>query len=104
MGTSREQGAFTEFVAARSRSLFRTAYLLVGDYGLAQDLVQEALVKTFEGWGRLQDPGNAEAYTRQIMVRTVVSWRRRRSFHEQPCDPLPEAAVADPTQRVVDRD
>src|SRR3712207_9535824 len=93
MGTSRDPAAFVEFVAARSRSLFRTAYLLVGDHGLAQDLVQEALVKTYGAWGRLRDPANAEAYTRQIMVRTVVSWRRRRSFQERPHDRLPEAEI-----------
>jgi RNA polymerase sigma-70 factor (sigma-E family) len=104
LGTSRDPALFAEFVAVRSMSLLRTAHLLVGDYGLAQDLVQEALVKTYEAWGRLEDPGNAEAYTRQVMVRTVVSWRRRRSFQERPSDPLPEGVVADPTQEVVDRD
>jgi DNA-directed RNA polymerase specialized sigma24 family protein len=41
---------FREFVAARSRSLLRTAYLLTGDYQLAEDLVQTALTKTYLSW------------------------------------------------------
>jgi hypothetical protein len=34
---------FREFVVTRWQPLVRTAYLLVGDHGLAEDLVQTAL-------------------------------------------------------------
>ena len=44
---SREATAFTEFMSARSAILFRTAYLIVGDHQLAQDLLQESLIKTY---------------------------------------------------------
>jgi RNA polymerase sigma-70 factor (sigma-E family) len=90
-----EAPAFQEFVAARSASLLRTAYLVVGDYQLAQDLVQESLVKTYMAWRRLRDVGNAEAYARRVMVTTSVSWRRRRSSGERPVEVLPDIAVAD---------
>ena len=90
-----EARAFHEFVAARSASLLRTAYLVVGDYQLAQDLVQESLVKTYMAWRRLRDVGNAEAYARRVMVTTSISWRRRRSFDERPVEVFPEVAVAD---------
>jgi RNA polymerase sigma-70 factor (sigma-E family) len=86
---------FPEFVAARSASLQRTAYLVVGDFQLAQDLVQESLVKTYMAWRRLRDVGNAEAYARRVMVTTSISWRRRRSFDERPVEVLPEIIVAD---------
>ncbi|MGH3988212.1 MAG: SigE family RNA polymerase sigma factor [Pseudonocardiaceae bacterium] len=86
---------FPEFVAARSTSLLRTAYLVVGDHQLAQDLVQESLVKTYMAWRRLRDVGNAEAYARRVMVTTSISWRRRRSFDERPAEALPEIVVAD---------
>ncbi len=36
---------YAEFVAARSASMFRTAYLVIGDYQMAEDLLQESLVK-----------------------------------------------------------
>ncbi len=81
---------FSEFAAARAASLFRTAYLLLGDYQLAQDLVQESLTKTYLAWPRLRDRGNAEAYTRRVVVTTSISWRRRRSFQERPSDRVPE--------------
>ncbi|WP_299050063.1 sigma factor [uncultured Nocardioides sp.] len=45
----RDSAAFAEFVQARSRALHRAAYLLVGRRGLAEDLVQETLVKTYVG-------------------------------------------------------
>jgi DNA-directed RNA polymerase specialized sigma24 family protein len=36
---------FRDFVVARSPALARTAYLLTGDRGLAEDLLQEALTR-----------------------------------------------------------
>ena len=89
--------AFSEFASARSASLFRTAYLVIGDYQLAQDLVQESLVKTYLAWPRLRDVTKAEAYTRRVIVTTCISWRRRRSFSERPENDVPDAGVVDPT-------
>ena len=54
----RSQGdvsAFAEFASARSGALFRTAAMVVGDHQLAQDLLQEALVKAYVAWPRLRD-------------------------------------------------
>src|SRR3954462_9484027 len=91
----RPEAASHDFVAARSASLFRTALLMVGDYQLAQDLLQESLVKTYVAWPRLRDVGNAEAYARRVIVTTSTSWRRRRSFHEGQAEALPDGVVAD---------
>jgi RNA polymerase sigma-70 factor (sigma-E family) len=99
--SSAEATAFTEFMSARSASLFRTAYLIVGDHQLAQDLLQESLIKTYIAWPRLRDVSKAEAYTRKTIVTTAISWRRRRSFHERPTDPLPDTAVPDPGETVT---
>ena len=93
MRQQRDVTAFSDLVATRSAALLRTAYLVVGDHQLAQDLVQESLVKTYVAWSRLRDVANAEAYTRRVIVTTSISWRRRRSFHERPVDPLPELAA-----------
>lgn len=91
----RDVTAFSEFVDVSSGRLFRTAYLMVGDHQLAQDLLQEALIKTYVAWSRLRDETKAEAYTRRTIVTTSISWRRRRSFHERPVAVLPDAPVAD---------
>jgi len=100
----RPEAAFHEFVAARSASLFRTALLMVGgDHQLAQDLLQESLVKPYVAWPRLRAVANAEAYARRVVVTTSISWWRRRSFHERPTDPLPELVVADLADSVAGR-
>jgi RNA polymerase sigma-70 factor (sigma-E family) len=104
MRHARDVTAFSEFVEMRSASLFRTAYLMVGDHQLAQDLLQEALVKTLIAWPRLRDRANVEAYTRRVVVTTSISWRRRRSFHEMPSDRLPEKSGADAAEAVLTHD
>ena len=93
--------AFSEFANACTQSLFRTAYLMVGDHQLAQDLLQEALVKTLIAWPRLHDRANLEAYTRRVIVTTSISWRRRRSFQERPSERLPEGVGLDPAEAVA---
>lgn len=86
---------FASFVQARSNALHRAAYLMVGDVALAQDLVQEALVRTYAAWGRLRDTSNAEAYCRKAITTTAISWFRRKSWsRERPSETLPEPATA----------
>lgn len=104
MGDSDDIAAFTAYAEARGAGLFRAAYLMVGDHHLAQDLVQEALVKTLLAWPRLSDRGNLDAYIRRIIVTTCISWRRRRTFHERPVEALPEQQGPDPADSVVTHD
>lgn len=95
---------FSEFVKTRSAALLRTAYLVVDDHQLADDLLQEALVKAYVAWPRLRDVTRAEAYVRRTIVTTAISWRRRRSFHERPVDAVPEVGETDPAERLAARD
>src|SRR4051794_31372702 len=106
MALRRQQdvSAFTDLVTTRSGALFRTAYLVVGDHQLAQDLLQEALVKAYAAWPRLRDPSKAEAYVRRTIVTTATSWRRRRSFHERPIETVPERSSDDATEQLVVQD
>lgn len=80
---------FDAFVVTRSSALLRTAYLLVQDEGLAEDLLQTALAKAWFAWSRVTEP---EAYVRRIMVTTSASWWRRRWSGETPTAELPEPA------------
>ena len=73
---------FDDFVRNRSFKLLRSAYLLTGDQQLAEDLVQDALVRTFRSWNRLQRTENAEAYTRKVMYHLQVAWWRRDRVKE----------------------
>ncbi|MBA2955285.1 SigE family RNA polymerase sigma factor [Nocardioides sp. MAH-18] len=93
---------FDEFVVARSQALVRSAYLLMQDEGLAEDLVQTALTKSWFAWQRIDDP---EAYVRRVMVTTATSWWRRRWIGETPSgERLAEDAVvvADPSAESQD--
>lgn len=72
---------FSAFVAAAGPSLLRTAWLLTGDAHRAEELVQDALVRTYVAWSRVRD-GDPTAYARRIVVNARVdSWRRRRREH-----------------------
>jgi RNA polymerase sigma-70 factor (sigma-E family) len=81
---------FSEFVARSYRPLVRTAYLLVGDAGHAEDLVQSALMRTMRSWHRLRATEAAMAYTRVTIVRLAGRWRERRWRGEIPSDALPD--------------
>ena len=58
---------FSRFVTQNSAGLRRTAFLLTGSSGGAEDLLQDALVKLWLRW-RHVDQASATAYARRIMV------------------------------------
>lgn len=96
---------FRAFVAARSPALLRTAYLLSGgDWGLAEDLLQVALTKTYLSWGRIRERGALEAYVRTTLATTATSWWRRKWHGERPTEVLPERATGDRSSDVDERD
>lgn len=68
------QGEFERFVRASSDRLVRTAYLLCGDRGDAEDLAQTALVRTARRWrSARRDP---DAYARRVVVNLAKDrWR-----------------------------
>ncbi|QLQ17055.1 MAG: SigE family RNA polymerase sigma factor [Micropruina sp.] len=88
----RDEAGFTRWAQAHQRSLLRSAYLLSGDAGQAEDLVQEALLKVALRWSRLAGE-NPLAYARQIIYRDQVSWWRRRRTGERPMASVPERAT-----------
>jgi DNA-directed RNA polymerase specialized sigma24 family protein len=48
-----DEAEFTEFAAAMIRRLRRTAYLMCGDWHRAEDASQDALVKVYRRWHRI---------------------------------------------------
>jgi RNA polymerase sigma-70 factor (sigma-E family) len=83
---------FVEFAAARSGALFRTAWLLTGDWHLAEDLVQETFGRLFPRWAKVARAEQPAAYAHTVLVRLFLSQRRRRSSHERPTEHLDQAA------------
>ena len=76
-----EEQRFWEFVAGRRGRLVRTAYLLTGDHGLAEDFVQDALIRAYRNWHRIRKADQPEAYVRRIVVNLANSWWRRALRH-----------------------
>jgi RNA polymerase sigma-70 factor (sigma-E family) len=99
----RDPQAFADFVAARSGALHRAAYLMVGDAQHAQDLVQEALTKTYVAWPRLRDPSRVEAYARKAITTTAITWFRKKSWGERTVASMPEGSLAGHADLVDER-
>jgi RNA polymerase sigma-70 factor (sigma-E family) len=96
-----DRAGFDGFVATRSQALLRTAYLLTGDHGLAEDLLQTALAKSWFAWARIDGP--PEPYVRRVLATTYATWWRRRWRGERPTGDLPDRP--DPAEAgVEDRD
>ena len=57
----------------------RLAYVILGDAGAAEEVVMEALVKTFSGWMRIKDLDKSEAYLKRAVVNLCRSKIRRTS-------------------------
>lgn len=75
--------AFEAYFAARSGAMRSTAYLLCGDWHRAEDLVQQAFTKIYLAWNRIQRQEAMDNYTRQTLVRTFLSERRRGWFRHE---------------------
>lgn len=75
------RSGFDEYVSARSPMLLRFAYLLCGDRHLAEDLVQEVLIKAHRRWSAIEME-TPDAYLKRALLHTHLSWRRRRSSSE----------------------
>ena len=82
---------FAAFVEARERALQRTAWLLTGDWGLAEDLVQTALARSWPRWERIRRRDDPEIYVRRVMVNTWSTWSRRRWWGERASAAVPDS-------------
>ena len=94
---------FTEFVAARSTQLYRTAYLLAGSPDRAEDLVQTALTKAYAAWWRVRRADDPVAYVHGVLIKAFLSERRRKSSTELPVGEIRDTPVTgpDPSDRVA---
>jgi RNA polymerase sigma-70 factor (ECF subfamily) len=89
-----EANDFAQFVEAREGALRRSAWLLTGDWGLAEDLVQTALARSWPRWERIRRRDDPEVYVRRVMVNTWMTWSRRRWRGEKASPAVPDAPAA----------
>jgi RNA polymerase sigma-70 factor (sigma-E family) len=100
----REAAQFDAFVAGSSTRLLRTAYLLCGDRGHAEDLVQTALLRTARRWRAARE--QPEAYARRVLVNLARDRHRarRRRLVEVSIDASPDPVTPAGEGEVLERD
>ncbi|MFI5694942.1 SigE family RNA polymerase sigma factor [Kribbella sp. NPDC051586] len=99
-----DEAEFTEFAAAMIRRLRRTAYLMCGDWHRAEDAAQDALVKVYRRWNRIDRTHGLNSYAHQCLVTSVFDQSRKPWRRERLIDADDRAGVlADPAGSVDDR-
>ncbi len=68
---------FDEFAVARLGAVLRFAVVLTGDRAVAEDVVQEVLIRALGRWEMIARLDRPEAYVRKMIVNEWLSWRRR---------------------------
>lgn len=80
---------------AHATPLLRLAVVLVGDHGLAEELVQEAFVRLHRA-GRPPAVGAERAYLRRTVINLSHGHHRHlRVVRRRPTDPAPHGAAAE---------
>jgi RNA polymerase sigma factor (sigma-70 family) len=73
-----DRDAFTAFAAMHLDRMYATASLMLHDRDLAEDAVQEALIRAWRDLPGLRDPDRAGAWLRRLLVRACYDEARRR--------------------------
>jgi RNA polymerase sigma-70 factor (sigma-E family) len=68
---------FEEFAGTQVRPLLGLMTAMCGDAGLAEDLVQDVLLKAHQRWAKISKLDLPERYVRKMLVNEFVSWRRK---------------------------
>jgi RNA polymerase sigma-70 factor (sigma-E family) len=85
---------FAAFYHARAHTLRNTAYLLCGDWDLAQDLTQTTFIKIYRSWQRLDRHDTLDQFARRVLLRAFLDERRRPWRREVAT--APESPALDP--------
>lgn len=96
--------SFEEFAAARLPALLRYATAVTADRDLAQDVVQNVMIRVHARWRRVQALEHPETYVKRAIVNEFISWRRRWNVRTIRPGPVPERPSPDPTEELDARD
>jgi RNA polymerase sigma-70 factor (sigma-E family) len=103
--SSRAHAEFERFAAANADELIRTAYLMAGDRGDAEDIVQECMLRLARKWPRVRKMEHPGAYARRVMVNLVLDGRHqraRRTLELATTAPEPPAGLSDQSAASLD--
>lgn len=70
---------YEQFVATQLPALIRYSAMLVNDRDLAQDIVQDVLVRAHARWRRIRVMDRPDLYLKRMVTNEYLSWRRRHS-------------------------
>ena len=76
------EGEYRQFVLEAANGLFRTAFVLTNDRQLAEDLVQQTLLKTWRYWRHVRDADDRYNYVRRMLLTSHIRMHRRRRVSE----------------------
>ncbi|ACU34400.1 SigE family RNA polymerase sigma factor [Actinosynnema pretiosum subsp. pretiosum] len=84
---------FTRIARERAVPWRRVAYLICGDWGRAEDLVQAALLRMYKHWHRIE-PRGLEAYARKVISRLALDEAKRASRRKEVLGEVPDRPAA----------
>jgi RNA polymerase sigma-70 factor (sigma-E family) len=85
---------FKDFFETEFRPLRRLGYLLTGDWGEAEDLAQEAMVRTYRAWSSIRERERPGAYARSVLVNRRRSLLRRSMVAQRHAETMRSEAYA----------
>jgi RNA polymerase sigma-70 factor (sigma-E family) len=77
------EAAVRALYEAQHAQLVRFATFIMGDAHAAEDVAQEAFMRVYDAWDRLEDQGRAVAYLRATIVNLSRGRHRRRLVAER---------------------
>src|SRR5262245_41602757 len=77
--------------------------VLTGDQGLAEDVVQEVMIRAYGRWHRITALEQTDAYLKRMITNDYLSWRRRWARITPHAD-LPDGSVGDHAHAHAERD
>jgi RNA polymerase sigma-70 factor (ECF subfamily) len=103
---SGDQAAFADLVHQVSDTLFGIARRILRDPGLAEDVLQDALVTIWRKLPHLREPDRFEAWAYRILVNAcyAAAPRNRRWASTVRILPIDRASTTDDYQSISDRD
>ncbi len=101
-----DRHAFAELVRMSGGRLDATARLILRDPDLAQDAVQETLIRAWCSLPGLRDPATFDHWLHSLVAHACIDLvrKRRRRVIEVELAPMHESAFVDDAGRVADRD
>jgi RNA polymerase sigma-70 factor (ECF subfamily) len=98
--------AFAELVRMSGARLDATARLILRDSDLAQDAVQESLIRAWRSLPGLRDPAAFDHWLHSLVAHACIdiARKRRRRVIEVELTPVIEPGHGDATAQVIDRD